>query len=161
MSRQMWRRLVARALLLVGISLLAFAGPANAVDEVTGRAIVPPRTPSTAEADDELIVDEVRTDEFPKVTARFSINPVQGRPPTYLEPHDIFIVNDGILEAPLEAHTVGKVPTSGPGEYQVTWVSNTPAAAGATVNGRLGDLDQRPAGDRDQLHVHPSAATAG
>jgi hypothetical protein len=133
----MWRRVVTLALLLASLSLLAVAVPTFAADEATSRAIVPPRTPSTAESDDELIVDEVRTNEFPKVTVRFSINPLHGRPPTYLELHDVFIVNDGMLETPLEAHTVGKVPTSGPGQYQVTWFSNTPAAAGATVNSRL------------------------
>src|SRR5688572_4370457 len=141
----MWRRLVTLALVLASISFLAVVGPTLAAEEATGRAIVPPRVPSTAEADDEVIVDEVRTDQFPKVTARFSINPLQGRPPTYLELHDIIIVNDGILEVPLEAHTVGKVPTSGPGQYQVTWYSNTPAAAGATVTSRLAiSINARP-----------------
>ena len=141
----MARRLVAHALLLAVLALLALAGPTLAADEATGRAIVPPRTPSTAEADDELIVDEVRTNDFPRVTVRFSINPIQGRAPTYLELHDIFIVNDGILEVPLEAHTIGKVPTSGPGQYQVSWYSNTGAAAGATVNSRLAvSINARP-----------------
>ena len=138
----MGRRLVLLALLLASVALLAPVGPTLTVAE---GAIVPSRTPSTAEADDELIVDEVRTNEFPKVTVRFSINPLEGRPPTYLELHDIFIVNDGILETPLEAHTVGKVPTSGPGQYQVTWFSNTGAAAGATVNSRLAvSINARP-----------------
>jgi len=122
----MTRRLVALAVLLAGLALPALAGPALA-------------------ADDELIVDEVRTDQFPKVTVRFSINPIQGRAPTHLALHDIFIVNDGILESPLEAHTVGKVPTRGPGQYQVTWYSSTPAAAGATVTGRLAiSINARP-----------------
>ena len=109
----MARRLVAHALLLALLALLVLAGPTLAAEEATDRAIMPPRSPSTAEEDHELTVDEVRTNEFPKVTVRFSIDPIQGRAPTYLGLHDVFIVNDGILEVPLEAHTVGKVPTSG------------------------------------------------
>lgn len=142
----MRRRLVAHVLLLVGLALLAITGQAFAAEEPAGRAINPPlATPSTAGHDDELIVDEVRTSEFPKVTARFSINPLKGRPPSYLELHDIAIVNDGVLQAPLEAHTVGKVPTRGPGQYQVTWYSSTGAAAGATVSGTLAiSINARP-----------------
>jgi tight adherence protein C len=141
----MWRRFVTLALALASFAMLALAGPTFAADEASTRAIVPPRTPSTAGQDDELIVDEVRSNEFPKVTVRFSINPLQGKAPTYLELHDIFIVNDGIQEIPLEAHTVGKVPTSGPGQYQVSWFSNTSAAAGATVNSKLAiSINARP-----------------
>ena len=142
----MWRRLVTYALVLASFLLLGLAGPTLAAEEASGRAIVPPSgAPSTASADDVLIVDEVITAQFPKVTARFSINPLQGRPPSYLEPHDIAIVNDGNLSGPLEAHTVGRVPTSGPGQYQVTWLSNTGAPAGATVNGRLAiSINNRP-----------------
>ena len=134
----MRRRLVAHALLLVGLALLAITGQALAAEAPAVRQATPPiATPSTAGLDDELIVDEVRTSEFPKVTARFSINPLKGRAPSYLELFDIAVVNDGVLQASLEAHTVGKVPTSGPGQYQVTWYSTSAAPAGATVNGKL------------------------
>src|SRR5687768_17787025 len=63
-------RLVTLALVLASISFLAVVGPTLAAEAATGRAVIPPRVPSTAEADDEVIVDEVRTDQFPKVTAR-------------------------------------------------------------------------------------------
>src|SRR3954471_10875455 len=100
----MCRRIVALALALASFTLLAISGSALAVDETSGRAIVPPRsTPTSAPTltpvqDDELVVDEVRTDQFPKVTARFSINPINGRAPSYLELFDISVVNDGVLE---------------------------------------------------------------
>src|SRR5687768_4248820 len=110
----MRRRLVGRALIVAGLAVALAAGlplvtaPARAAELVAepaaGRAIVPP--------DDELVVEEVRTDQFPKLTARFTIRPLQGRPPSYLDLKDIAIVNDGVLEAPLEAHTVGRVPTT-------------------------------------------------
>jgi tight adherence protein C len=142
----MCRRLVALALMLAGLSLLAVAGPTLAAEEMSGRAIVPPGgTPAAAGLDDELIVEEIRTDQFPKVSARFSIRPLQGRAPGYLELHDIAIVNDGILEWPLESHTVGRVPTSGVGQYEVTWFSNSGAAAGSTITGRLAiSINSRP-----------------
>ena len=133
----MCRRIVTLAVLAAGLLLVTVAGPTLAADEPSSGAIVPPRGAPAASADDELIVDELRTDQFPKVTARFSINPIQGRPPSYLEMHDIAIVNDGILESPLEAHTIGKVPTNGPGQYQVTWFTSSSAAPGSTIAGRL------------------------
>jgi tight adherence protein C len=142
----MCRRLVALALVLAGLSLLAVVGPTHAAEEASGRAIIPPRgTPTVAGQDDVLIVDEVRTDQFPKLSARFSINPLEGRPPSYLDLHDIAIVNDGVLESPLAAHTVGRVPTSGPGQYEVTWFSSSGVEAGTTIAGRLAiSINNRP-----------------
>jgi tight adherence protein C len=92
-----------------------------------------------------LVVDEVRTDQFPKVTARFSIKPLQGRPPSHLGLHDIAIVNDGAVQGLQETHTIGRVPTSGAGQYSVTWLSGSGAAPGSTINGRLAiSINSRP-----------------
>jgi tight adherence protein C len=134
----MCRRRVVLALVLASVTLLLAVGPTLAADEAAGRAIVPsPASPAGLGSDDELIVDEVNTAEFPKVSARFSIHPIKGKAPSHLGLTDIAIVNDGILETPLVAYPVGRVPTGGIGQYQVTWLSNTGTAAGSTVDGRL------------------------
>jgi tight adherence protein C len=132
----MGRRIFTLALSLAGLLLLGVAGPSLAAEESTGRA-VPLSTAAPGINDEELIVDEVRTDQFPKVTARFSINPIQGRPPTYLEMHEVVVKNDGAIEQTLAQHTIGKIPTSGPGQYQVTWISSSRVEPGTTVNGIL------------------------
>ena len=133
----MCKRLATLALVLASLTLLAVAGPVRAAEEPSSRVVVPPQTAPSNELDDVLSVDDVRADQFPRVTARFTIRPIQGKAPNYLELHDVAIVNDGILEGPLEMHTVGRVPTGGAGQYEVTWISNTGAQAGDKVNGRL------------------------
>jgi tight adherence protein C len=149
-------RVAARLVLLALPVLVATAfglfsptGPVFAAQQSPGRAVIPPSAPTppagttgttvphaTVE-DDELVIGQVQLDKFPKVTARFTMRPLNGRPVPYMEPTDIVIVANGVGQQVLEAHTVGRVPTSGVGTYEVTWISETPGEAGGTVNGKF------------------------
>jgi tight adherence protein C len=126
----------------------------HAVNESGSRAVIPPRptpgaavpnAPAAATADDELMIDEIRTDKYPQMSAKFSIRPLIGRPPAYLEPRAVAIVVDGALESPLEVHTTGRVPTDTLGTYEVSWITSSRADAGATVTGKLAiSVNSRP-----------------
>src|SRR5215207_7356721 len=74
--------------------------------------------------DDELIIDQILTDKYPRVTARFTMQPVKGRPAPYLEPYDVMIMSNGVWQPVLEAHTVGRVPTTQTGTYETSWISS-------------------------------------
>jgi tight adherence protein C len=87
--------------------------------------------------DDELIVDQIQLDKYPRITARFTMRPLTGRPVPYLEPYDLAITANGAWQPVLEAHTVGRVPTTQTGTYEATWESSLGAPAGSTVNGRF------------------------
>ena len=97
-----------------------------------------PRLPMESDAvDDELTIDEIRTGKYPNVTLRFSMHPLSGKPVAYLEAGDITIVTNGAIQPTLETHTIGRVPTSNVGSYEITWVSQLNVEAGATINGKL------------------------
>lgn len=88
-------------------------------------------------ADDELVIDQIQTDKYPRVTARFTMHPLQGRPVPYLEPYDVMIMANNVYQPVLEAHTVGRVPTTQTGTYEASWISSVPADAGSSVSGRF------------------------
>ena len=99
------------------------------------------------------------------MTARFSIDPLEGRPPPYLEPHDVchrqrryHASRSGGAHGRPGAHEPAPARTRRPGSRR---------ARRARHDGQrqFAHLDQRPARDRRQLHVHvrrcqgrPSAA---
>lgn len=152
-------RLLALMLLAVGLALAASpasAAPAHASASQAGAAVpvgalagpallgevlavpAPPRPPATPHPDDEeLVVEQVDTSRYPRIALRFSLRPLSGQPPTYLEPQDVAILADGRLEPTLSVYTVGRVPTTGVGTYEATWTVSTPAEPGATIAGRL------------------------
>src|SRR4051794_2915515 len=53
-------------------------------------------------ADDELIIDQIQTDKYPRVTARFTLHPLSGRPVPYLEPYDVMIMANNVYQPVLE-----------------------------------------------------------
>jgi tight adherence protein C len=147
--------MLAVACVALGTTLLVEAPESVlAVNDAGSRAIIPPRpTPGTGAAsvpvaagtDDELVVDEIRTDRYPQMSARFSIRPLIGRPPGYLEPRAVTVVVDGVIEPPLEVHTVGRVPTDTLGTYEISWITSSRADAGATISGELAiSINSRP-----------------
>jgi tight adherence protein C len=121
--------------------------PARPAGGLSPAQFVPPRpnqtplpTPgslTTTAQDDELIIDQIQVDKYPRVTARFTMRPLNGRPVPYLEPYDVMIMTNSVWQPVLEAHTVGRVPTTKTGTYEATWDSNLPTPAGSTVNGRF------------------------
>jgi tight adherence protein C len=138
---------VGLALLLIGVPLTATA--TLAADETiapAARAIIPPRATAVPPTDDsELTIDEIYTDKFPSMRTRFSLRPINGSPPPHLEPHEINIVSGGQFHAVMEVHTVGRVPTSGVGTYEVSWISYTDAEPGATLAARMAlSINNRP-----------------
>ena len=123
-------------LLLVGVPSLATT--AHAADERHSRAIIPPKaTVAPAPDDSEIIIDQIRTDTYPRMSTRFSLRPISGPPPGYLEPGDVNLVSDGTFHAVQEVHTVGRVPTTGVGTYEVTWISFSGIEPGGIVSGRI------------------------
>ena len=90
--------------------------PARPSSGISPAQFVPPRPNQTplptpgalvTVADDELIVDQIQLDKYPRVTTRFTMRPLQGRPVPYLEPYDVMITANGVWQPVLEAHTVG------------------------------------------------------
>src|SRR5881275_1227311 len=111
------------ALLALGLLFgVLTASAASSVDSV--QAVPPPPIPTPASlptpgpADQELTVDRVATDRYPRLTIRFTVEPVAGSPPQHLETRDVGIVEAGIVDTPDEVYTVGRVPTSGFGTYE-------------------------------------------
>lgn len=140
---------------LIGLGLLILAVPALATvshaAQVTGQAaasqaIIPPRaTPVPAPDDAEIMIDEIITENYPNMRTRFSLHPISGPPPTYLEPHDINIASEKTFHPVMEVHTVGQVPTGNIGTYEVSWISYSVAEPGGTVSGRLAvSVNSRP-----------------
>ena len=75
-------------------------------------------TPDPGAHRQALTVERVATDRYPRLTVRFTVNPIQGASPSYLEQRDVAIVEGGIVDTPDEVYTVGQVPTSGSGTYE-------------------------------------------
>jgi len=131
------------ALAVAALLVVLTAGPGFAAETAPGMVIPPARPTVTGSApqpsvqDEELVVEQIRTDRYPRVTARFTMRPLDGRPAPYLEPYDIALLIEGGLVPPLEVHTVGRVPTTNVGTYEVAWMSTSGAQAGATVPGKL------------------------
>ena len=104
--------------------LLAFAVVASAASPRVG-------------AEPELTVESVRADAYPRVTARFRIEPEVGTPPAHLDLLDVVIQEGGALKEPLEVYVVGRAPTERVGTYEAVWTSTAPVQAGESVVGRL------------------------
>src|SRR4051812_33300713 len=92
------RRKAPLALVLAALFLVATVGPV-AAQRGSGQAIPPaaptpvvptPGTLATVQ-DEELVIDRVDLDKYPRVTARFTMRPLNGRPVPYLEVFDILI----------------------------------------------------------------------
>lgn len=127
---------VGLGLLLIGVPLMATV--THAADEATMRAVIPPRATAVPPPDDsEITIDEIRTDKYPTVRTRFSLRPISGSPPPYLEPHDINLISGMQFHPVLEVHTVGRVPTTSVGTYEVTWISYAATPAGDSLSTRL------------------------
>ncbi|MCC7367322.1 MAG: type II secretion system F family protein [Chloroflexi bacterium] len=123
-------------LLLVGVPLMATI--THAADESSVRAVIPPRATAVPAPDDsEITIDEIRTDKYPSIKTRFSLRPLSGLPPAYLEPHDINIISGLQFHPVLEVHTVGRVPTTGVGSYEVSWISYSPTSPGESLAARM------------------------
>jgi tight adherence protein C len=151
---------VGLGLLIAGVPLMAtvlHAAPLSADETITPGsrasspwAIIPPRATAVPAPDDsEITVDEIRTDTYPNLKTRFSLRPIHGAPPAYLEAHDVNIATistSGTLFHPvLEVHTVGRVPTTGVGTYEVSWISHATTPPGETVTVRLAvSVNNRP-----------------
>ena len=146
---------VAVAMFVVGLTLSIVGVPAMATathaahltnDGARGQAIIPPRATAVPAPDDaEITIDQVRTENYPRLSTRFSLRPIGGPPPSYLEAHDINIASENTFHPVLEVHTVGRVPTTGVGTYEVSWISYSVAEPGATVSGRLAvSVNNRP-----------------
>jgi tight adherence protein C len=135
---------VGLGLLLVGMPMMATA--TLAADEAGVRAIVPPQATAGPITDDsEITIDEIRLDKYPTVRTRFSLRPIAGLPPPYLEPHDVNIVSGQQFHAVMEVHTVGRVPTTGVGTYEVSWISYSEIPAGETITARMAvSVNNRP-----------------
>jgi tight adherence protein C len=88
-------------------------------------------------AQSELIVESVKTDAYPRVTARFRIEPEVGRPPGHLEPRDVVIIEGAARREPLEVYVVGRAPTERVGTYEAVWSSGAAVQPGEAVVARL------------------------
>src|SRR5262249_32560316 len=102
-----------------------------------GASPIPTPGALTTYQDDELVIDQIQVDKDPRATAGFTMRPLNGRPVPYLEPYDVMIMANNVYQPVLEAHTVGRVPTTQTGTYEATWISNLASEAGSTVNGRF------------------------
>lgn len=123
-------------LLVFGMSALVLPVTAAAADlSAVGALPAPPAQPSSS--NDELTVEQVRTDRFPRVSMRFTIHPLAGPPPTHLEPAEVAVVNDGVVQGTYTVSTVDRVPTATEGTYEVVWVSDSQATPGQSVSGVL------------------------
>lgn len=158
MSRKLTRRLRSLpgllAIFVAGLGLLLLGAPLMATitlaadESITpnSRAVIPPRATAVPPTDDsEMTIDEVRLDKFPTVRTRFSLRPISGSPPPYLEPHDIDIVSGSQFHAVMEVHTVGRVPTTNVGTYEVSWISFVDVPPGSTIAARMAvSVNNRP-----------------
>jgi tight adherence protein C len=124
--------------LLFGVLTASAASSAGTAQAVPPTPIPTPGSlPTPGPADQELTVDRVATDRYPRLTIRFTIEPFDGSPPQYLEPRDIGIVEAGIVDTPDEVYTVGRVPTHGFGTYEAVWPAHARVQPGDTVSGKL------------------------
>ncbi|MCC6175033.1 MAG: type II secretion system F family protein [Chloroflexi bacterium] len=99
----------------------------------------------TSQGQAEIQVVSVNTERFPKVVLRFSITPEVGAPPSYLELPDVAVAEQRRPVELLEVYTVGRLPTSRTGTYEVVWMTPTSVAPGDTVAGHLGiSINSRP-----------------
>src|SRR4051812_6844121 len=98
-------------LALAALLLLVLAGPVAA--QRSGERAIPPSAPTpvaptpstlTTVQDEELVIDRVDLEKYPRVTARFTMRPLNGRPAPYLEVFDIMIYTNGVWQPVLESH---------------------------------------------------------
>jgi hypothetical protein len=151
------------ALTLAALFTVFAAGPV-AAQRSPGRE-TPPAVPTpailTPVQDEELVIDRIDVSKYPRLTARFTMRPLNGRPVPYLEVFDILIYANGIWQPVLEAQTVGRVPTTNVGTYEASWISNVPAEAGAAVLLRIGvAVNSRPEVTADSTFIVPLPKTA-
>src|SRR4051812_41410179 len=83
--------LAAQTSALLGLGLLLGVLTASAPSSAGSTQAVPPiliptpgSLPTPGPVDQELTVDSVSTDRYPRMTIRFSIEPFDGSPPQYL-----------------------------------------------------------------------------
>ncbi len=160
--------LVAQTSALLAFGLLFGVLTASAASSVgPAQAVPPPPLPTPASlptpgpADQELTVDRVATDRYPRLTIRFTIQPVDNTPPQYLEPRDVGIVEAGIVDTPDMVSTVGRVPTHGFGTYEAVWPAHANVQPGDTVSGKLVlFLHNRPEVSTEFHYVRPMPRTA-
>jgi len=101
-------------------------------------AVAAPRAGAAAEPTAaEVAVTAIRTDQYPRVTARFTIEPAVGVPPPHLTLADVVLLEGATRAEPLEAYVVGREPTARVGTYEAVWISTAPVAAGESVVGKL------------------------
>ena len=158
------------AIFSTGLGLLILSVPLMATttlaaDETlspNGRAVLPPRATAVPAPDDsEITIDDIRLDKFPTVRTRFSLRPIQGAPPPYLEPHDINVVSGSQFHAVMEVHTIGRVPTTGVGTYEVTWISYSNVAPGETIAARIAvSVNNRPETGANMAFTRPTPPQA-
>ena len=155
----MSRRLLA-CLILAMILLPSLAATAVASELAAVRALpLPPATPIAVRpgpSDQQIVIELVTTDRYPRLTARFSFTPVEGEPPPYFETRELAIVEGGIIAEPDEVYPVDRVPTSRTGTYEAVWHSRAVVEPAQTVNSKLIiSVRGRPEIDAPMVYVRP------
>ncbi len=92
---------------------------------------------SFAYADGELVVEEVRTDAFPRIVLRFALSPADGLATGDLAQRGVLIVEAGQNQQIVDVYPVGRAAGGRSATYEAVWTSRLRAEPGDKVGGRI------------------------